>query len=98
MSELGNGSSGNLSLPAIADLLQAAPLKQELERALASGGGVVVDASAVQRISSPYLQVLLAGQNAFAKAGGPSLSITNPSAAFLETVSVLGLAGALRLA
>lgn len=98
MDQTGNGSDGRLSLPAVVDLLQAGAIKAQLERALANGGGVTVDASAVQRISSPCLQVLVAGANAFAKAGGPSMTIASPSPAFLETVSTLGLTEALRLA
>jgi anti-anti-sigma regulatory factor len=85
------------ALPAVADLVQAGPLKAEIERHLAAGVGLDLDASAVQRISSPCLQVLVAGVAAFAKAGGPSLSISKPSAAFVETASALGLAGALGL-
>jgi len=46
---------------------------------------VTIDGAAVRRISSPCLQVLLAGMDAFAKAGGPPMKIVSPSAAFLET-------------
>lgn len=97
MEEAGEGNGDNVMLPAVADLTEAGPLKQKLEQALASGNGIIVDASAVQRISSPCLQVLVAGVNAFANAGGTSLTIENPSDAFRETVSVLGLMNALRL-
>lgn len=93
VSELDNA----VSLPAVVDLLHASVLKTQLERGLASGQGLTIDGSAVKRIGSPALQVLLAGANAFAKAGGPGLQIENASAEFLETVSTLGLADALRL-
>jgi len=83
--------SESVSLPAVADLTAAGPLKATLEQALADGNGVIVDASAVQRVSSPCLQVLVAGALSFAKAGGTSLSIGDPSDAFCETVSLLGL-------
>ncbi|HEY0282461.1 MAG TPA: STAS domain-containing protein, partial [Rhizomicrobium sp.] len=94
----GNGSDGRITLPAVVDLLQAGMLKAQLERGLASGCGMTITASAVQRVSSPCLQVLAAGVSAFEKAGGPSLTIADPSPAFLETVSMLGLTDALRLA
>lgn len=97
MNEAGDGVSDCVALPAVADLTEAGPLKTRLEQALALGSGLTVDASAVQRISSPCLQVLVAGVNAFAKAGGPSLVISKPSEAFQETVSVLGLMNALEL-
>lgn len=87
----------NVMLPAVADLTEAGPLKQRLEQALGAGTGLIVDASTVQRISSPCLQVLVAGMAAFAKAGGASLSIRNPSEAFRETATVLGLMNALEL-
>jgi anti-anti-sigma regulatory factor len=97
MQEAGEDVIDNVMLPAVADLTEAGPLKQRLEQALGAGAGLTVDASAVQRISSPCLQVLVAGMAAFAKAGGASLSISNPSEAFRETVSVLGLMNALEL-
>lgn len=97
MEEAGTGASDRLSLPAVADLVEAGPLKARLEQALATGAVLTVDASAVQRISSPCLQVLVAGVVSFAKAGGPSLVIEEPSEAFSETVSTLGLMDALGL-
>jgi chemotaxis protein CheX len=97
MNETGNESDGNVSLPSVVDLSQANDLKARLEQGLASGRGMTIDGSAVQRISSPCLQVLVAGMNAFAKSGGPGMTIVNPSAAFLKTVSTLGLTDALGL-
>ena len=97
MKKTGNRSKGGVSLPAVVDLPHASVLKAQLEQALASGRGIAIDGSAVQRISSPCLQVLVAGMNTFAKAGGPHMAIVNPSAAFLETVSTLGLKDALGL-
>lgn len=93
--EVSGGES--IALPGVADLVQAGPLKLEIERRLAAGVGLRIDASAVQRISSPCFQVLVAGIAAFAKAGGSSLTITSPSQPFVETATVLGLAEALRL-
>jgi chemotaxis protein CheX len=82
-------------LPAVVDLPQAAKLKAQLERGLERGKGLTIDGAAVRRISSPCLQVLIAGMNAFTTAGGPPMKIVNPSAAFLEIVSALGLQDAL---
>lgn len=97
MEEAGTGVGDSVALPAVADLVEAGPLKARLEQSLALGSGLTVDASAVQRISSPCLQVLVAGVSSFAKAGGPSLVIGEPSEAFRETASVLGLMDALGL-
>jgi len=97
MEETGEGVGDSVILPAVADLTEAGPLKQRFEEALTNGIGLTVDASAVQRITSPCLQVLAAGVAAFAKAGGAALAIEKPSDAFMETVSTLGLMNALRL-
>ncbi len=97
MEEAGVGVGDRVPLPAVADLVEAGTLKARLEQSLAAGTGLTVDASAVQRISSPCLQVLVAGVSSFAKAGGPSLEIGEPSEAFRETASVLGLIEALGL-
>jgi len=86
-----------LQLPAVADLTFAATLKDMSERALSAGTGLVVDASGVQRISSPCLQILASAATAFTKAGGPVLVFSDPSTDFLETVSMLGLDSALGL-
>jgi len=97
MTEAEENAHDGVVLPAVADLTEAAPLKSRLEQALASGSGLTVDASAVQRISSPCLQILVAGAVSFTKEGGAPLMIADPSEAFCETASVLGLTNALRL-
>jgi chemotaxis protein CheX len=97
MEEAGVVTGDRVPLPAVADLVEAGPLKARLEQALVAGTGLTVDASAVQRISSPCLQVLVAGVRSFARAGGPSLAIGTPSEAFCETARVLGLLDALGL-
>ena len=91
------GSDGRLMLPAVFASPQAGPLKTEIERSLAGGVGMTIDASQVQRVSSLCLQVLAAGVRAFGAAGGAALTIVNPSPAFLETASVLGMKSALGL-
>jgi anti-anti-sigma regulatory factor len=97
MENTGVGVGECVPLPAVADLVEAGSLKQRLEQILANGACCTVDASAVQRISSPCFQVLVAGVSSFAKAGGASLEIGTPSEAFCETASALGLMDALGL-
>lgn len=97
MDETGVQMGERIVLPAVADLTESGPLKEKLLQALTAGTSVTVDASAVQRLSSPCLQVLVAGKQSFAKAGGALMAITDPSEAFRETVSVLGLLDALEL-
>lgn len=86
-----------VTLPPVADLTEAGPLKERLLQALSAGTDITINASAVQRVSSPCLQVLVAGMQSFAKAGGAVMAVTEPSEAFRETVSVLGLSNALEL-
>lgn len=87
----------HVTLPPVADLTEAGPLKDRFLQAIASGTSITLDASAVQRVSSPCLQVLIAGKQSFAKTDGVTLTIADPSDAFRETVSVLGLLDALEL-
>ena len=96
MCDLTIGSDGRVMLPAV--FASPGALKTEIERSLAGGVGMTIDASQVQRVSSLCLQVLAAGVRAFGAAGGAALTIVNPSPAFLETASVLGMKNALGLA
>lgn len=84
-----------LILPPISDLTYAAELKGHLQAAVAAGEGLEIDASEVQRISTPCVQVLVAGARAFAEAGGPGLRFARASAAFSDTVTGLALCKAL---
>jgi anti-anti-sigma regulatory factor len=97
MEEAGNPTGSSEKLSAVADLQAAGALKARLEEALAAGASLSLDASDVQRVSSPYLQVLAAGVDAFAKTDGSSLEIVEPSEAFAEAVTTLGLTEALGL-
>ena len=89
--------SSSLRLPPLADLTFAATLKNALEKALGAGTGFTLDASDVQQINSPCLQVLVSAVRCFAHAGGPGLTIASPSPQFIETASTLGLDRALGL-
>ncbi len=87
-----------LKLPEVADLTFAHTLKQRCEKALAAGSGLSVDAGETQRIGTPCLQVLVSASVSFEKAGGAAFAVTNPSGAFADTVSTLGLSQFFKLA
>lgn len=86
-----------LALPPILDLPAAAPLKQQLESALADTAGVIIDASGVQRVTTACLQVLASAVKTVAETGGAPLHFQNPSPPFIEVVTMLSLAPALNL-
>lgn len=85
-----------LELPAILDLSAARTLKELLQNALPGEGDLVVDASSVQRLTTPCLQVLVSAAR-LSETGGPALRLRNVPAAFAEMVSMLGLSPALRI-
>lgn len=90
-----DGEGGFLvALPPILDLPAAAPLKSRLQEALTKGEDIVIDASAVQRVTTPCLQVL-ASVMKLRGTGGPSARLQNIPEAFAETVRMLGLSQAL---
>lgn len=99
MSQLAQTQEGKpmLVLPAILDITAAAVLKQDLQHALAKGGGLEIDASAVRRLTTPCLQVLVAGLRAFAEHGFGAMHFYEVSSTFRETASCLGLETALGL-
>jgi anti-anti-sigma regulatory factor len=76
-------------LPQILDLTEAKPLRERLA-ALAGDPSPAVDAGAVQRLSTPCAQVLLATGRAVASAGA-SFRIVNASAVFRAALADLGL-------
>jgi anti-anti-sigma regulatory factor len=71
------------TLPQILDLIAAKPLRDSL----LSKPVVILDASEVERMSTPCAQVLLAA----GQAAGASFRIINPSAAFRSAIADLGL-------
>ncbi len=87
----GSDGRGRIKLPAIADSTIGAELKKSLLETLETGAGVDVDASAVQRVTSPVLQILVAAMRSFQSAGGPGLRIAEPSAPYAESVAALAL-------
>ncbi|MGA7804672.1 STAS domain-containing protein [Bradyrhizobium sp.] len=77
------------SLPQTLDLTQAAALRGDLTGLLGSGV-VLLDAAAVERMSTPCVQVLLAAGLA-AEAASQPIRIVNASDAFRTAVADLGL-------
>jgi chemotaxis protein CheX len=80
-----------LKLPEAAGLSFADTLKRSCEQALLAGTGLTIDAGETQRIGTPCVQVLVSAALSFEKIGGGAFAVANPSVAFTETVSALGL-------
>lgn len=79
-----------VTLPGTLDTAVAAPLKDALMEAVAAGRPVVVDASAVARLSTACIQVLIAGGRAVAGAGH-QFSVARPSEALVSAFDDMGL-------
>jgi chemotaxis protein CheX len=76
-------------LPQILDLTYANPLRDSLTTLL-GGNAVILDAAAVERMSTPCAQVLLAAGRASTSAG-VSFRILNASTVFRTALADLGL-------
>ncbi len=76
-------------LPQVLDMIQATPLRTLLAE-LVVGTPLVLDASEVERMSTPCAQVLLATGRAATSAGLP-FRIRNASGAFQTAIADLGL-------
>lgn len=87
----------HIKLPPIADLIYAAELKPALVEAMDTHRSLTIDASEVQNVTSPCLQVLVAGVRSFSERDGLSLTIAGPSPAFLEAATTLAIRDALKL-
>jgi anti-anti-sigma regulatory factor len=83
-----------LKLPAVLDLLAAEGLREALKETVVLGGRLELDASQVERMSTPCIQVMLAGARAMAD-GGVAFSLDQPSDAFMNGFYDLGLAAEL---
>ncbi|WP_311982466.1 STAS domain-containing protein [Bradyrhizobium japonicum] len=81
--------AGGYRLPSQLDLTSARKLKDDIGSRLAAGA-VVVDAGAVDRLSTPCVQVLVAAALAAASANVP-FRIANASEVFRAAVVELGL-------
>jgi chemotaxis protein CheX len=82
-------ADGRYRVPATLDLTAARDLRERLV-AMLSGRDVVLDASAVERMSTPCMQVLLAAGRS-ADAAKVSFQIVDASDAFRAAVADLGL-------
>ncbi len=79
-----------LGLVASMDLRAAEPLLHSLHEILAQGGKVVIDAAAVDRLSTPCVQILLSAAQHMEQHGIPFV-IRAPSDAFVSAFDDLGL-------
>jgi chemotaxis protein CheX len=88
------GDRHSLPLPRMLDLLYAKGLRDTLLTRLAVGD-LILDATAVEWLSTPCAQVLLAAGRA-ATATGVRFLIDRPSQAFRQALSEFGLDGEFR--
>ncbi len=77
------------ALPQMLDLTQAVQLRDEMIR-LVNAGDVALDASGVERMSTPCVQILLAAGRG-ARAANRSFKITQASELFKTAIADLGL-------
>lgn len=77
-------------LPAVLDISAAADFYQNLQHWCGSSATVVLDASTIERITTPCIQILLSANNSLKKSGG-GLKIIGASDAFLAACRDLGL-------
>lgn len=82
-----------LELPNDASLSVATPLAETLRDALSRGKPIVIQADAVERVSTACIQVLVAASRT---EGAKPLVIRDPSEAMVETCAILGLGDWLR--
>lgn len=88
----GRACRGGIELPPVLDRAAAGALRQGLLEAVAAGGCINVDASAVQRITTPCLQVLAAASKSAALVDGCRLRLHSVPLVMSETIRMLGLA------
>lgn len=79
-----------LSLVSSMDLRAADPLLHSFHEIMGQGGKVVIDASAVDRLSTPCVQILLSAVQHMEQHGIPFV-IRSPSDAFVTAFDDLGL-------
>lgn len=86
MTEMNSDADGMLRLPTVLDLASANDLLAVLRERLASGSPLHLDASGVETLTLPCIQIILAAIRTY-----DVVSIDNPSAAFVSAFSDLGL-------
>ncbi|MDE3114737.1 MAG: STAS domain-containing protein [Pseudomonadota bacterium] len=85
-----------ITIPAIFDAGAAAALLQTLNEALGAAESVSVQADAVQRVTTPGLQVLAAAAKSFSEKG-LAFGYVNPAPPLTDAAETLGLSQALGL-
>ena len=82
-------ANGSFALPEMLDLTQATHLRDSMTR-LSAESSILLDASSVERMSTPCVQILLVVGLA-AQATGKSFKISNASEVFRTAIADLGL-------
>lgn len=77
-------------LPGVLDMRAAGSLKAALQQAVSGGQPLTVKASAVERLSTPCAQVLVAAQRAMV-AANLGFKLSEPSDPFIDAFNDLGL-------
>ncbi len=88
-------TSTPIQLPAQFDLSVLSQLKDELASAFAARDGVILNATAVERVGTPAIQLLLAAGKEFSADEQP-FSLRAPSPALIAAFDDLGLGGQVR--
>ncbi|MCK0069689.1 MULTISPECIES: STAS domain-containing protein [Kordiimonas] len=83
-------SAREVKLPRELDLLAAESLKETLLAELDEGEGLLLDASDVERVSTPCIEVLVSAQKTCV-ATSQSFQISNSSQVLVDAFSALGL-------
>ncbi len=92
--ELDNTELGTI-LPEELTLMAAEPLRDLLHTAISTNGNLVLDASRVERLTTPCIQVLLAAGHAAEKENA-HFKLQNPSQALTASLTDLGLGAELK--
>jgi anti-anti-sigma regulatory factor len=85
-----NQASDPIHLSSVLDVLAAAPLCEELRTRLSSDELLELDGSAVERVSTACLQIILTA-SITARSQGAALRLTAPSPALSQAIADLGL-------
>ena len=79
-----------INLPEQLDIAALAALKEELVNAASSSGSLRIDGAAVERVSTPAVQLLLAAARAI-EADGRTIRLESPSQTLSAAFQDLGL-------
>jgi anti-anti-sigma regulatory factor len=89
-----NATDGAIALAAVADMEAACDLVEALRDALEQQVPVVIDATAVEDMSTPYAQALVSAATSFA-AANVTMVFRQPSDAFIAAFNRTGLYAAM---